>query len=328
MLKNGARESDDRRNRRAAGTRDLRGAVCLWALQPAHPPLGPPEDVAVSEERSALALCRCLVRRLHACRPEGIAQTPVIAPGLLPRSRRIPSWPSIGSRWRRSGRIRVLPPFPHGPGGDVFYDDNAWLGLALCRHHELNGSREAADLSHRVLDFVLTGWSTETTWRHPGGIRWKVPASNRSRNTCSNAPVAELAALIGVRDADETKLDWAKRIYAWVHTWLEGADRLYLDQIAPDGTVLPDIWSYNQGTMIGAGVLLHRATEDAGYLAQAESTAQAAVRHFSLDRLVAQGAAFNAVFFRNLLLLDAVQPRPGLQEPGRGVRGTDVDRTA
>ena len=203
-----------------------------------------------------------------------------------------------------------FPPFPHGPGGDVFYDDNAWLGLALCRHHELNGSREAADLSHRVLDFVLTGWSTETTWRHPGGIRWKVPASNRSRNTCSNAPVAELAALIGVRDADETKLDWAKRIYAWVHASLEGADRLYLDQIAPDGTVLPDIWSYNQGTMIGAGVLLHRATEDAGYLAQAESTAQAAVRHFSLDRLVAQGAAFNAVFFRNLLLLDAVSPDP------------------
>ena len=135
------------------------------------------------------------------------------------------------------------------------------------------------------------------------------PRTDRA-NTCSNAPVAELAAVIAVRDGDESKLEWAKRIYAWVHGSLEGGDRLYLDQIAPDGTVLPDIWSYNQGTMIGAGVLLHRATEEAGYLTQAESTARAAARHFSLDRLVAQGAAFNAVFFRNLLLLDAVSPDP------------------
>jgi hypothetical protein len=201
-------------------------------------------------------------------------------------------------------------PFPHGPGGDVFYDDNTWLGLALCHHHALTRSDEAADLSRRLLQFVLTGWSTDTTWSHPGGIRWKVPASNRSRNTCSNAPVAELAALIAMRDGDKSTLDWAKRIYARVHESLEVSGGLYLDQIAPDGTVLPDIWSYNQGTMIGAGVLLHRATDQSEYLTRADLTAQAALAHFSVNRLVGQDAAFNAVFFRNLLLLDAVSPNP------------------
>lgn len=160
---------------------------------------------------------------------------------------------------------------------------------------------------------MLSGWSTDTTWSHPGGIRWKVLLSNRSRNTCSNAPVAELAALIGMRDSDETKLDWAKRIYAWVHETLEDGDGLYSDQVAPDGTVLSDIWSYNQGTMIGAGVMLHRATDEAGYLAQAELTAQTALRHFSVDRLVTQDSAFNAVFFRNLLLLDTVSPNPAFR---------------
>jgi hypothetical protein len=220
--------------------------------------------------------------------------------------------------YHRSGRSNLatysqsgfesVPPFPHGPGGDVFYDDNTWLGLALCHHHHLTGSDEAADLSRRLLDFVLSGWSADTTWSHPGGIRWKVPISNRSRNTCSNAPVAELAALIGTRDGDEEKLDWAKRIYAWVRQTLAGSDGLYLDQIAPDGTVLPDIWSYNQGTMIGAGVMLHRATDQPDYLTEAELTAHAALRRFSVNRLVAQDAAFNAVFFRNLFLLDAVRP--------------------
>ena len=201
-----------------------------------------------------------------------------------------------------------VPPFPHGPGGDVFYDDNTWLGLAICHHHVLTGSDKAAGLSRRLLDFVLTGWSTNTAWSNPGGIRWKVPASNSSRNTCSNAPVAELAALVGMRDGDETKLDWAKRIYEWVHESLGSSGGLYLDQIAADGTVLPDIWSYNQGTMIGAGVLLHRATRKADYLTRARRTARAALQYFSLDRLVGQGAAFNAVFFRNLLLLDGVSP--------------------
>lgn len=200
--------------------------------------------------------------------------------------------------------------FPHGPGGDVFYDDNTWLGLALCHHHELTKSDDAANLSRRLLAFVLTGWSNDRTWSHPGGIRWKVPLSNRSRNTCSNAPVAALAALISVRDDDEAALDWAKRIYAWVHETLQGGDGLYVDQIAPDGTLVSDIWSYNQGAMIGAGVLLHRATGEADYLSAAQSTAQAALRQFSVDRLVGQGAAFNAVFFRNLLLLDAVSPVP------------------
>ena len=203
-----------------------------------------------------------------------------------------------------------FPPFPHGPGGDVFYDDNAWLGLALCHHHELTRSDQAADLSSRVLEFVLTGWSVNTAWKHPGGIRWKVPASNRSRNTCSNAPTAELAALIGMRDSDETKLGWAERIYQWVLESLENDGGLYFDQIAPDGTVLPDIWSYNQGTMIGAGVLLYQATAKTDYLMQAELTAHAALDHFSVDRLVEQGAAFNAVFFRNLLILDALKPDP------------------
>ena len=113
-----------------------------------------------------------------------------------------------------------------------------------------------------------------------------------------------------MRDRDEAKLDWAKRIYAWIHESLEGSGGLYFDQIAPDGAVLSDIWSYNQGTMIGAAVLLHRATDEAHYLARAEATAQAALNHFSVDRLMDQNAAFNAVFFRNLFVLDGINPDP------------------
>ena len=198
--------------------------------------------------------------------------------------------------------------FPHGRGGDVYYDDNAWLGLALCRHHELTASDGAAALSRRLFDFIVTGWSSDETWSHPGGIRWMVPATCVTRNTCSNAPVAELAAQIARRDDDEEALKWSQRIYAWVDQTLRCPDGLYLDRIDPDGTLHREIYSYNQGTMIGAGVLLHRLTGDSDYLSRAESTATAAMNRFSVHELLKQGAAFNAVFFRNLFLLGDVRP--------------------
>jgi Glycosyl hydrolase family 76 len=198
--------------------------------------------------------------------------------------------------------------FPHGKGGDVYYDDNSWLGLALCRHHELTASAEAAELSRRLLRFILTGWSSDESWAHPGGIRWIVPATSVTRNTCSNGPVAELAAVIAARDDDPEALEWSKRIYAWVVETLRGSDDLYLDHLDPDGTLHREIYTYNQGTMIGAGVLLNKATGDLAYLSQAESTASAAMNRFSVDELLKQGVAFNAVFFRNLFLLNDVSP--------------------
>jgi hypothetical protein len=194
--------------------------------------------------------------------------------------------------------------FPHGRGGDKYYDDNTWLGLALCRHHEITGNKSAAQLSRRLLAFILEGWSNEPGWSHPGGIRWVDSDTDLSRNTCSNAPVAQLAALVGLRDKNKEMFAWSERIYAWVRESFLSDQALYIDRIAPDGQTNTQIWSYNQGTMIGAGVQLHKVTGTQSYLAQAQETAAAALAHFSLDALLGQDPAFNAVYFRNLFLLD------------------------
>ena len=199
---------------------------------------------------------------------------------------------------------------PLGRGGDVFYDDNAWLALALIAHHQLRGDGQALALARRLLAFVCSGWSSEPSWHHPGGIRWKEVASNTSRNTCSNGPVAEVAALVHLHTGDPEARTWARRIYEWVRSTLLDAHDLYVDRVAPDGTLASTIWSYNQGTMIGAGVLLHRITGEEQYLEQATATAAASLDRFSVQALTTQDAAFNAVFFRNLLLLDAAVPDP------------------
>ena len=98
------------------------------------------------------------------------------------------------------------------------------------------------------------------------------------------------------------------RTYEWTRRALQGPDCLYVDQIAPDGTRTPTIWSYNQGSTIGAGVLLARQTTDASFLDQSEETATTYLAGLDVPALVVQDPAFNAVLFRNLLLLDDVRP--------------------
>jgi hypothetical protein len=55
--------------------------------------------------------------------------------------------------------------------------------------------------------------------------------------------------------------------------------------------------------MIGAGVLLYRITGDPAYRARAAATADTSLDVFGPD--FSQPPAYNAVFFRNLLLLEA-----------------------
>jgi hypothetical protein len=199
---------------------------------------------------------------------------------------------------------------PLGGGGDRYYDDHAWLGLALVRHHELTGDPALLRLAARVFAFVVSGWSAEAMWEVPGGLRWKEPVTSRSRNTCSNGPAAALAAKLHERTGDGAYLDWATCIYDWTRLALWGADALYMDRIAPDGARDPTIWSYNQGSMIGSGVLLGRQTGDSWYLGHAVETAAASMGRISVPDLVTQDPAFNAVFFRNLLVLDRIRPDP------------------
>jgi predicted alpha-1,6-mannanase (GH76 family) len=97
-------------------------------------------------------------------------------------------------------------------------------------------------------------------------------------------------------------------MYEWVRNCLAGPDGLYLDHISFDGQIDETTWSYNQGTMIGAGVVLYRMTGDKAYLTQAKQLADAALPRFSGGRLLtADRPFFVAIYFENLLLLDATR---------------------
>jgi predicted alpha-1,6-mannanase (GH76 family) len=98
-------------------------------------------------------------------------------------------------------------------------------------------------------------------------------------------------------------------MYQWVNTCLESPSGLYYDHVNPGGSVNTTIWSYNQGTMVGAGALLYQITDNPSYLAAAQRTAGAAVTYFGTGTtLQKQGPAFNAIYFRDLFVLGQIRP--------------------
>jgi rhamnogalacturonyl hydrolase YesR len=82
-------------------------------------------------------------------------------------------------------------------------------------------------------------------------------------------------------------------------------DGLLWDHVALDGTRDKTHWSYNQGTAIGANVLLYRSTGDKGALKRAEALADASLAYFGRTP-GREPAFFVAIWFRNLLALESV----------------------
>ena len=159
----------------------------------------------------------------------------------------------------------------------------------------------------------------------PAASHWVNSIGNRDRGTGSTGGAAKLGAhlFLTTGRSDLAMLDWARRMYEWVKTYLLSPENgLYRDKVLPDGRIDQTQWIYNQGIMIGASVLLYhasRATGDprhgnpAAYLKHAEEIASRALATYGRDPFYSGGrgaysgrAIFNAIFWRNLLMLYAV----------------------
>jgi hypothetical protein len=197
---------------------------------------------------------------------------------------------------------------PEGPGGSTYYDDNAWSALDLIDAYQLTGNPTDLSLAQDTFNFVLTGWDTSQTDGCLGGVFWE-DVSGSQRNTTANAGNAEVGLELYQLTKDSSDLSWAEQMYQWVNTCLESPTGLYYDHVNPGGSVSTTLWSYNQGTMVGAGVLLYQITRNPSYLTAAERTAGAAVSYFgTATTLQDQGPAFNAIYIRDLFVLGQIQP--------------------
>ncbi len=195
---------------------------------------------------------------------------------------------------------------PVGAGGTKYYDDNDWIGIELARLYELSRSPSLLQGAETIMAFEMAGWQSNPELGCPGGVPFSNAAANSERNTVTTAPAAELATQLYRITRNVEYLRFAVMAYLWVRQCLLQPSGLYADHVSRKGVVEPMLWSYNQGTMIGAGTLLYEATGNPGYLFQARQTAKAALAYFTPERLGAEIPFFPSIYFRNLLYLDSV----------------------
>ncbi|SDU99202.1 Predicted alpha-1,6-mannanase, GH76 family [Microlunatus sagamiharensis] len=206
------------------------------------------------------------------------------------------------------------PPPPYGAqAGDIFYDDNEWVGLKDVQQHLMGADRDGAALrdAERIFDLVVSAWDDDDSHAAPGGFFWAQAAWSQDRNTVSNMPAAELGLRLHRITGKGRYRDWALRAYRWTNEHLQRDSGLYDDHLSLTGEVEDTVWSYNQGVPVGVNVLLHAQTGKRRHLDEAERIADAAARWFdSSDHpLEKQPPFFNSIYFKNLLLLDAARGR-------------------
>jgi Glycosyl hydrolase family 76 len=207
----------------------------------------------------------------------------------------------------------VVPPV--GPGGTKYYDDNDWVGIEMVRLYQLTRNAALLGSAEGIMAFEMAGWQERPGLVCEGGIPFSNDASNGERNTVTTAPAAQLGALLYRYTHNVAYLQFAEKAYAWVRTCLQQPANLYADHIGRRGVVEPALWSYNQGSMIGAGTLLYQFTGNSAYLYQARQTAQASLAYFTNERLGSELPFFVSVYLRNLLYLDSVTHDP----PGQSI---------
>jgi len=190
-----------------------------------------------------------------------------------------------------------------------FYDDMAWQALANLRAFQLTQDASYKTTALQLWADLKNGWNTS----QGGGIAWKKDQRDY-KNTPANAPVAILGARLYQLDKNPDDLSWAQKIYDWEKKTLvdpstgavwDGINRQGNGQIDKDWR-----FSYNQGVFLGAGLELYRATQQSGYLDDANRTAGYVLNDSQLapggvlkDEGGGDGGLFKGIFVRYLAQL-------------------------
>ncbi len=168
------------------------------------------------------------------------------------------------------------------------YDDMMWWITALARANQLTGN--ATYLQHAIagFDHVWAGSYDPVK----GGMFWDFQHSGK--NACINYPTVIAAVRLYQITKDTTYLSKAKSVYAWAKANLVNpANGEVADHKIGDGAPGYQDYTYNQGTAIGAGVMLYQVTNDATYLADAKSYADYTENNMCHNGILPEEGDFN-----------------------------------
>ena len=202
---------------------------------------------------------------------------------------------------------------------NVFVDDMEWITLAQLRMFESTKQEKYFTKAKQIYnDYIWPTWGPEDEVPWHGGITWKTDAK-KSKNACSNGPAAIIAARIyrmydKVTTTDKKPkkayLDEAIKIYKWLRDNLyDPTEGKVYDNMNASGNISKAIYTYNQGTFIGAAHELYKITGNKQYLTEAVNASNYVIDHMSENGGVlnnatsGDGGLFNGIFFRYFVKL-------------------------
>ncbi len=223
-----------------------------------------------------------------------------------------------------------------GPQGDKYYDDNAWVGIACMDAYKYKKDPYWLDKAKRIFEFDEFGARGTDKLAKPGGVFWTQQPDNLYRATVSTAGSAQLALQLYEVTQNKRHLEFARQQFDWVNQYLRTPAGLYKDGMDKDGKLHPEAYTYNQGLMLGDAAMLYKATKDPLYLKMAQDIAKTSLAAFddngskipgeNPNPFSKQPLFFNAVFFKNLMLLDSISPdasyRKALDDYANKVKST------
>jgi rhamnogalacturonyl hydrolase YesR len=190
-------------------------------------------------------------------------------------------------------------------GGDRYYDDNQWIGIALMDAHARTHKKEYLQKSEMIYRFMMTGYDQAVG----GGIYWR-EVDKITKNTCSNAPGIILALQLYKATSQQNYLTDALKIYDWTNKKLRSPEGLFYDNVVvKNDSIDTRKYSYNTGAMLQANVYLYEITKQKKYLNEAKIIAQAAQKHFYSKVYFIDDYWFNAVMLRALEHFSTLFPK-------------------
>ncbi len=205
-----------------------------------------------------------------------------------------------------------------------YNDDIMWWTIGCTRAYQITKKERYLKRAQASFDFVYQSFCDDTLG---GGIWWT--SDRRSKNSCIESPAVIAAVRLSELLNDASYLDKARRLYQWEKTTLTDGKGKVFDSIRlvpaqntntisnanparrrNHGPLATFSLTYNQGTYIGASVLLYLKTKDENYLAQARMAADWTRANLCTgpDRILrsenqGDGGAFKGIFVRYMKLL-------------------------
>jgi len=205
------------------------------------------------------------------------------------------------ARQIRGQRLRNL-----GRWGNDYYDDMAWLALALERAGRLTGVSRPGALD-KLAEQLLNAWVPEDG----GGIPW------RKQDQFFNAPANGPAGLFLARHDD--RLRRAQQMADWIdETLIDPDTHLVFDGIQ-SGSLVRAQYTYCQGVVLGLETELAVRTEDADHAERVHRLVAAVAEHMAPGGVIkgaggGDGGLFNGILARYLALVTTALPRRGPED--------------